>query len=70
MIGCVRKVVTGILTLARITTSYVEPSNFTIRMSMRRFTHLTNGFSSKKVEHNAGAIALHYNFAPIHKTCA
>ncbi len=47
---------------AMISTSYIERQNLTIRMSMRRFTRLTNGFS-KKLEH---AIALHfmwYNFA-------
>ncbi len=53
-----------------ISTSYAERQNLTMRMSMRRFTRLTNGFS-KKVEYLAYAVALHfmyYNFGRIHKT--
>ena len=42
-----------------ISTSYVERQNLTMRMGMRRFTRLTNGFS-KKVENLAHAVALHY----------
>ncbi len=54
----------------KISTSYVERQNLTMRMGMRRFTRLTNGFS-KKVENLAHAVALHYmhyNFARPHKT--
>ncbi len=55
-----------------ISTSYVERQNLTMRMSMRRFTRLTNAFS-KKVENLAAAVSLHfmhYNFARPHKSLA
>jgi IS1 family transposase/lambda repressor-like predicted transcriptional regulator len=51
-------------------TSFVERQNLTMRMGMRRFTRLTNGFS-KKIENHAYAVSLHYmhyNFARPHKT--
>jgi IS1 family transposase len=57
---------------AHISTSYVERQNLTMRMGMRRFTRLTNGFS-RKVENLAAAVSLHfmyYNFARPHKTLA
>ena len=53
-----------------INTSFVERQNLTMRMHMRRFTRLTNGFS-KKVENHVYAVALHfmyYNFVKIHST--
>src|SRR5207302_5626243 len=54
----------------RISTSYVERQNLTIRMAIRRFTRLTNAFS-KKLENLKAAIALHfayYNFCRVHQT--
>jgi IS1 family transposase len=53
-----------------VSTSYAERSNLTMRMSMRRFTRLTNGFS-KKIDNNIRALALYfmfYNFCRIHKS--
>lgn len=55
---------------AHVSTSFVERQNLTMRMGMRRFTRLTNGFS-KKIDNLAHAVALHfmhYNFVRIHKT--
>jgi hypothetical protein len=64
------KAISGHPKIEHISTSYVERQNLTMRMSMRRFTGLTNG-SSKKIENLEYSVALHYmwyNFARIHKT--
>ena len=56
--------------LTYVSTSYVERNNLTMRMSMRRFTRLTNAFS-KKIEHHAHSVSLHfmyYNFCRQHKS--
>lgn len=68
--GISLKVMAGNPDMALASTSYVERQNLTMRMGMRRFTRLTNGFS-KKVENLAHAVSLHYmhyNFARPHKT--
>ena len=55
---------------SKISTSYVERQNLTMRMQMRRFTRLTNAFS-KKLENLKAMLALHfynYNFMRTHKT--
>jgi IS1 family transposase len=70
VIGTETVVVTGNPDLKHVSTSYVERQNLTMRMSMRRFTRLTNAHSEKLANHEA-AIALHYmhyNFCRIHQT--
>src|SRR5215472_10652888 len=55
---------------AHVSTSYVERQNLTMRMGMRRFTRLTNGFS-KKVDNHRHMVALHYmyyNYCRIHQS--
>ncbi len=70
VVGAKREAISGMPDHRHISTSFVERQNLTMRMSMRRFTRLTNAFS-KKLENLIAAIALHfahYNFVRIHKT--
>ncbi len=69
-IGCDMKIVSGNPNPKHVSTSFVERQNLSMRMSIRRFTRLTNAFS-KKVENHAAAVALwfmYYNFCRVHQT--
>lgn len=58
--------------MSKISTSYIERQNLTMRMNMRRFTRSTNGFS-KKIDNLKYSLALHYmyyNFARPHRSLA
>lgn len=68
--GARQVAITGNPEARHISTSFVERQNLTMRMSMRRFTRLTNAFS-KKLDNHKAAVALYfmwYNFARIHQT--
>jgi IS1 family transposase len=68
--GIRKTTITGDPDPKHISTSYVERQNLTMRMSMRRFTRLSNGFS-KKLENHKYAVALHfmfYNFCRVHQS--
>ncbi len=69
-VSSTKQVIKGDPDLKQISTSYVERQNLTMRMGMRRFTRLTNGFS-KKAENLMHAVSLHfmyYNFVRIHQS--
>ena len=69
-IGTESVVVSGNPDYKHISTSYVERQNLTMRMSMRRFTRLTNAFSKKleNHEHMLAIYFMYYNFCRIHQT--
>jgi IS1 family transposase len=69
-IGAIKQAIIGTPDPDLINTSFAERQNLTMRMSMRRFTRLTNAFS-KKFENHCHALALYfvfYNFCRVHKT--
>jgi IS1 family transposase len=68
--GARKAVISGTPDREHVSTSHTERQNLTMRMSMRRFTRLSNGFS-KKLENHEHAVALYfmyYNFARVHQT--
>lgn len=70
VIGARRETIMGRPDVSKICTSHSERNNLTMRMQMRRFTRLTNGFSKKLDNHRLACAVhfVHYNFARIHSS--
>lgn len=69
-LGAEQVVVNGNPDKRHISTSHVERANLSMRMGMRRFTRLTNGFS-KKIENHMHAVSFYfmvYNFVKVHSS--
>jgi len=68
--GARRTAISGTPDHNHVSTSICERQNITMRMSMRRFTRLTNGYSKKleNLEHNVALYFMNYNFCRIHHT--
>jgi IS1 family transposase len=68
--GARRTAISGTPDHNHVSTSICERQNLTMRMSMRRFTRLTNGYSKKleNLEHNVALYFMNYNFCRIHHT--
>ena len=69
-IGCEKKAVFGNPDLEKASTSHIERQNLTVRMSMRRMTRLTNGFSKKwfNLKWAYAVQFAYYNFCRVHQT--
>ena len=70
VIGAEKHRIMGDPDAEKVSTSYIERQNLTMRMNVRRLTRLTNAFS-KKIENHRHAMALHYmyyNFCRVHQT--